>query len=164
MVVLLFVRKHGPETAWIKTDRVGWRLLAGVALAFFALMVYTLVRDGADPIWRVWPRIYRYDNLALAVQVFLEDFTIAVLAVRLSAVIGTRGAILAVAVLFAAGHIPTMISEGASLSELGSLAADAALGVAIVAVALRSRDIWWFWCVHFAMDMTQFERVSGVGN
>jgi hypothetical protein len=84
------------------------------------------------------------------------------LAVRFSAALGTRTTIGLVAVLFAAGHIPTMLSNGATLSELTSLLGDALLGVLVIRTAMRSRDIWWIWCVHFAMDMTQFARVSGI--
>jgi hypothetical protein len=32
------------------------------------------------------------------------------------------------------------------------------LGVLALAVLYRSRDVWWFWMVHFALDMTQFFR------
>jgi hypothetical protein len=27
----------------------------------------------------------------------------------------------------------------------------------------RSQDVMWFWWIHFAMDMTQFARISGTG-
>ena len=61
-----------------------------------------------------------------------------------------------VAALFAAGHVPGMLASGAGVAELIPLILDAALGVGILLVLNRSADIWWFWCVHFAMDMTQF--------
>lgn len=37
------------------------------------------------------------------------------------------------------------------------------VGLAVLAVLLRSRDIVWFWCLHFVMDMTQFEWVRQGG-
>lgn len=107
--------------------------------------------------------MWRYDHLDAMVQVFLEDVTIAVLFVRLAAAIGNRRATGVVAALFAAGHIPTLLSQGASLTELTGLLRDTALGVAVILVLQRSRDVVWFWCLHFCLDMTQFARITGVG-
>lgn len=160
--LLLVIRKQPPETAWLRFDGFGWRIGAGLGLALWAILIYTLAREGAGPWWQVVPRVYAYANIGMAVQVFLEDLTIAVLVVRLRSAMGTAGTIVLVAALFAAGHIPTMVSEGASLGEMASLIGDTALGVGVIAVAIRAQDIWWLWCVHFAMDMMQFERISGV--
>jgi hypothetical protein len=55
------------------------------------------------------------------------------------------------------------VSQGATWSELVLLLRDAGLGVAVVVVLQRSRDVAWFWCLHFCLDMTQFARVTGVG-
>ena len=110
------------------------------------------------------PRVYAYENLGFATQVFLEDLIIAMLVVRIGAAIGAPATVTLVACLFAAGHIPTMWANGVSFAEFGSLIFDAALGTMIIGVALRSRDIWWLWCVHYAMDMSQFERISGVAS
>jgi len=52
------------------------------------------------------------------------------------------------------------VQGGANASSLGHLILDAALTVGILAVLQRSADVWWFWMVHFAMDMTQFVRPS----
>ena len=30
------------------------------------------------------------------------------------------------------------------------------LGVLMLTLLQRLRDVWWFWMVHFALDMTQF--------
>jgi hypothetical protein len=95
-------------------------------------------------------------------QVFLEDLTIAILFVRLAGAVGTRWATVVVASLFAAGHVPVMVSQGATWLELAGLLRDAGLGAAVILVLQRSRDVVWFWCIHFALDMTQFSRVSGV--
>gem|GEM_PF-3716517 len=51
------------------------------------------------------------------------------------------------------------MSTGASLDQLGSLAIDAALAAGVLLTLLRSRDIFWFWPVHFMLDMAQFYRV-----
>jgi hypothetical protein len=37
-----------------------------------------------------------------------------------------------------------------------SLLLGAALGTLVLIVLRRSQDVWWFSCVHFAMDMMQF--------
>jgi hypothetical protein len=63
---------------------------------------------------------------------------------------------LVAAYLVAAGHIPAMVSGGASWSEMAWLVRDAGLGAAVILVLQRSRDIVWFWCIHFSLDMTQF--------
>jgi hypothetical protein len=90
------------------------------------------------------------------VQVLLADVSIAVLFVRFRAALGLRGALLVVAALFAAAHIPGLLANGAATSDIVALSGDAGLGVLALAVLHRSRDVWWFWMVHFALDMTQF--------
>ncbi len=89
----------------------------------------------------------------------MEDIAIAYLFIRIRAVMGLRGTIFLVAALFAAGHIPTMITEGYSFTELGGLLLDASLGVGVLYAVQKSSDILWFWCIHFAMDMMQFYAV-----
>jgi hypothetical protein len=95
-------------------------------------------------------------------QVFLEDLTVAILYVRLAGAVGSRWATVVVACLFAAGHVPAMVSQGITWSEWSGLLRDAGLGMAVILLLQRSRDIVWFWCIHFSLDMTQFARVSGV--
>jgi hypothetical protein len=164
ILILLVIRKQPLETAWIKKDKIGWRILVGMGLGLVALAAYTLVRGGSHDFFTTALNVYRFENLDFAVQVFLEDFTIAVLATRLSAAMGFMRTVLLVAALFAAGHIPSMLANGASFSEFSSLFADTALGVAVISAALRSRDIWWLWPLHFTMDMSQFERIVGVAS
>lgn len=160
ILILLVVRREPLASAWLPAGRIPVRLGGGVLLALVALVVYTAVRSDADSVFEVLGRILRYDNLDLAVQVLMEDLTIGVLFVRLSASIGKGKAVVLTAVLFAAGHIPAMLAGGNRLHEILLLARDAALGAAVVAVLQRSRDILWFWCVHFVMDMTQFPRIT----
>jgi hypothetical protein len=162
IVVLLIWRKQSPASAWLPTDRVRTRLAVGVICAIAGMAAFSLVRTGADPFWPVLPRLVRYDHLPHFVQVFLEDVSIAVLFVRLSALL-RREWLLAMIVggLFAAAHAPTLFAQGAGPGEMGYLLADFALGTGIVFVLQRSRDIWWFFPVHFVMDMTQFSKISG---
>ncbi len=143
--------------------RLAVRLLLGLVLASLAVSAYSILRAGAVAPWVLWGRIWRYENVDKMVQVLLEDLTIAILFVRLAGAIGRRWTTVIVACLFAAGHIPVMVSHGASWNELGGLLRDAGLGIAVLLVLQRSRDVAWFWCVHFCLDMTQFSRISGVG-
>ena len=80
---------------------------------------------------------------------------------RFRAAIGLTKTIVLVAVLFAAGHIPSLLATGAAVEDLIALLADAGLAIAVLCVLQRLADIWWLWCVHFAMDMMQFYAVLG---
>lgn len=163
ILLVLVIRRQSWDTAWLPRRRIALRLVVGLGLASLAVTAYSLLRAGADAPWVLLGRIWRYDHLDKMVQVFLEDLTIAILFVRLAGAIGGRRATVVVACLFAVGHVPVMLSQGAAWSELGALLLDMGLGVAVILVLRRSRDVAWFWCIHFCLDMTQFGRVSGVG-
>jgi hypothetical protein len=162
IVVVPWVRRQPWVTAWLPRRRLAVRLLVGLGLGALAVTAYSLSRAGSDPAWIILGRIWRYEHLDEMTQVFLEDLAIAILFVRLAAAVGSRWAAVVVACLFAAGHVPTMVSQGASWSELGGLVRDAGLGLVVILVLQRSRDVVWFWCIHFSLDMTQFSRVTGV--
>lgn len=166
IILLPLLRRQPYTTAWLPLtrwpERVGW----GLALALLALLVFSQTRAPVAAPWRILAALPRLDHIPHAVQVFLEDVAIAILAVRLSAALprGEWTVPALVGVLFAAGHIPALLStQGATLTQLGLLVPDAILGFMVVAVLLRARDVWWFACVHWTLDMMQFERVSGVG-
>jgi hypothetical protein len=156
MLLLLVVRRQPLATAWLPTDRVAGRVAVGVALALLAIAAFTAVRPVVGAWGVVVARVYRWASLPTLVQVLLEDVSIAILFVRLRAGLGARATIVLVAVLFAAGHVPTLLATGAPPREIAALALDAGLGVGAVAALQRSADVWWFWQVHFAMDMMQF--------
>ena len=159
VVLVLVIRREPAASAWLSRDRLPARLLAGAGLALLALGVYTLIRAGSDPLPVVLGRVVSYGRMDEAVQVFLEDITIAILFVRLAAAVGPAKATGLVALLFAVGHIPALLAGGAAWTELALLSRDVLLGVALITVLQRSRDIVWFWFVHFAMDMSQFRAV-----
>lgn len=162
-ILLVPVLRRQPWTsAWLPRARLGTRLLVGVLLAGFAVTAYSLLRDGADEPWLLLGRIWRYEHVDKMVQVLLEDLAIAIVFVRLAAAVGSRWATVVVACLFASGHIPAMMSQGATWFELAGLLRDAGLGVVVILVLQQSRDVVWFWCVHFCLDMTQFAAISGV--
>lgn len=160
LALLPLYRRHAPDTAWLPRPRAGARFGTGVALATLAIVAYSLAREGASAPWEMEARIISYQHIDELTQVFLEDVVIAILFVRLAAAIGARWAVVLVAALFAAGHIPTLLSEGASAAELLPLLRDVGLGVVAISVLRRAKDILWFWPVHFMMDMSQFERIT----
>jgi hypothetical protein len=94
------------------------------------------------------------------VQIFLEDFAIALLLSRLSAALGPKyfiGAIVAVSILFPLGHLPSNLEAGVPiLQALANLAVDGILVFVIGLFLYRSKDFLWLFPIHFAMDMMQF--------
>jgi hypothetical protein len=157
--LLLVVRRQPLSTAWLPTTRVWLRLLAGLGLALLSILVYTLLRANSDSWLTVISRTYHPRNLPHLVQVLLEDLGIAIIFVRFASALGSRRTVLIVAVLFALAHIPAMLSGGATVGSFAHLILDVGLAVGILSVLQRSGDIWWFWMVHFAMDMMQFYAV-----
>lgn len=163
LLLVVVLRRQSWATAWLPRRQLPIRLLLGLVLATVAVSAYSLLRVGADAPWVLLSRTWCYEHIDKMVQVLLEDLAIAILFVRLAGAIGSRWATVIVACLFAAGHIPVMVSQGATWNEAGGLLRDAGLGVAVILVLQRSRDVVWFWCIHFCLDMTQFAKVSGVG-
>ncbi|KQC12374.1 MAG: hypothetical protein APR63_11125 [Desulfuromonas sp. SDB] len=163
IILVMVIRRQSWDTAWIPKDRIWIRILVGLILASLAVTTYSILRVGADSPWTIIVRIWRYEHLDKIVQVFLEDLTIAILFIRLAKIIGHAWATVVVACLFAAGHIPVMVSQGTTWLELYGLLRDAGLGVAVILILQKSRDFIWFWFIHFCMDMTQFNGISGVG-
>ena len=163
ILLVLVIRRQPWTSAWLPRPRIAMRLLVGLVLATLAVTAYSLLRAGADAPWVLLKRIWVYQHIDEMTQVFLEDLTIAILFVRLVGAIGRIWATVGVACLFAAGHIPTMVSQGVTLSELAGLIRDAGLGVLAILVLQRSRDVVWFWCIHFCLDMLQFAKISGAG-
>lgn len=156
VVAVPIIRRHGWASAWIRRDSILTRLAIGMGIALLTLLVYSVLEQRAPS----WPeavrRVYDPARAHLAVQVLLEDLAIAILFVRLSAAAGPRIAVLGVAALFAAGHIPTMVASGATAGEFLALLRDFGLGVLVLGTIRRSADIAWFWPVHYSLDMTQF--------
>jgi hypothetical protein len=161
--LLLLIRHQPLETAWIRTDHLPGRIAIGAVLACLAVLAFSLVRRGSDPFPSIIPRLLQPSNIQYAAQVFFEDFAIAILMVRLAAFVRRKWLAAAlVAALFAAGHVPALLSDGVSSSELTMLVLDFGLVLGLLWIAQRGADIWWLFVVHFSMDMMQFKFVSGV--
>lgn len=166
ILLVVPLRRHRWTSAWVywgSPRTMALRLAVGVVVGAIAVTVYSMVRTGADTPLTILSRIVVPTHADEALQVLLEDIAVAILFVRLQAAIGARWAVGVVATLFAAGHVPTMLAEGRFLEGLPLLLVSVGLGVGVLAVVRRSRDVVWLWCVHFCMDMTQFAGVSGVG-
>ena len=157
-LALPLVRRQPLSTAWLPLREIPWRIAAGLGLAIVAVVAYGLAHADAPPVVAALRQVYDPRHVSYWVQVLLEDVSIAVLFVRVRAAIGFRFSLVLTALLFAAAHIPGLLTSGASQAELLALFGDVALGLGALAVLQRSADVWWFWCVHFAMDMTQFYR------
>lgn len=128
----------------------------GAVLAVAALTAYAYTRGLGGELLQLTEFVLRTDNVGYAVQVLLEDLAIAALALRLRGVIGTRWTVVAVAVLFAVGHIPALLAGGDSIiAELPSLGVSVAIGLMVMGAVLATRSIWWVWPVHTSMDITQ---------
>jgi hypothetical protein len=159
-LILLAIRRQPLSSAWLPMRRVWLRLLIGLGLALLSLSIFTIARAGGASWPAVIAQVYAPGHSIEAVQVFLEDVAIAIVFVRFAAALGARRTILLVAILFALAHIPAFVQSGVTVSNLGHLILDAGLGVVILSVLRRSADVWWFWMVHFAMDMSQFVHAS----
>lgn len=157
MGLLLLIRGQTSDTAWVPRHRVLSRVAIGLGLAVIAIFVYCTSRGRAGSFLPQLAQVYRFDRLEHLAQVFLEDVTLAILMVRLSAALRRPWiAALLVGALFAAGHVPAMIQQGAAAADYLRLGWDLLLCFGVLMVVQRSADIWWLWCVHYAMDMTQF--------
>jgi len=156
ILLVPILRRQGWASAWIQWPKWWLRILIGVAIALVVLILFTRLEEGAPNFWVAFHSTFAYWNAHIGVQVLLEDIAIAILFVRLAAAVGHRKAIIGVALLFAAAHIPAMISQGASAAELAGLARDFGLGLIVLGTAWRSADVLWLWPIHFALDMTQF--------
>lgn len=159
-VLLLLLRRQPATTAWLSSRHIFGHVIAGLALALVAICIFVLVLQPSIGFDRILLNTYRLHNAPLALQVLLEDIAIAIVFVRLRAALGRRWfliTVMCVAFLFSASHYPSKLADGQSfLSATRDVLIDGALASGVIYVLQRSRDIVWFWCVHFAMDMMQF--------
>jgi Type II CAAX prenyl endopeptidase Rce1-like len=162
ILALPLIRKQGWASMWLPMHRVWQRVLIGLVLSLIAVLAFVNLRAGAGRWIDVIGNVYHPKNLGNLVQVLCEDVAIAIVFVRMRAAIGLMWSIILVAVLFAAAHIPAMLATGVGLEQIMSLVMDAGLGVVVLYFLQRSNDVWWFWLIHFSMDMMQFYAVPGV--
>jgi len=161
--LLLVMRRQGPETALLSPKRRPVRRLgAAVGLAAVAMLTYAAVTEHtlADVAGAFADEARSGRLPAHAVQVFMEDLAIGVLLVRLAAAVRSEWAAgVAVATLFAAAHIPAMLSgaaEGLEPAALTHLGLDALIGVIVMVGLLKTRDVLWLFPTHLTLDVMQF--------
>jgi hypothetical protein len=156
ILLVVALRRHPLATLWLPTDRVFIRIVTGILLALAGLTAFVLVAGNTPPWIEVMQSVYHHRNLPILLQVLLEDVTAAFLAVRIAGVLGPRAAPVLAAVILTASHLTASLAAGVVQGVLERALVDVFLGAAVVAVVQRSADVWWFWGVHFAMDMTQY--------
>ncbi len=158
-VLYLVFWKQPLSTAWIPTSKIGVRLIIGLLLGIMAAGIFVLLSHRRD-VFSVFADVYHPKNIHHAIQVFLEDFAIALLLSRLLVAMGPRRFIIAVLIvsfLFSFGHLPAALEQGQTLlSAMVQALLDMAVVFGIAFFLQKSRDILWFWPIHFAMDMMQF--------
>jgi len=161
VILLVIIRKQSLETLWLPIDKIGLRVIIGFFLGLCSLIAYWITRQNANDFFKMIAETLQYRNLSYLIQVFLEDVTIALIFVRLSAWIGNKWSLIIVAILFAGGHIPSMLANGVNFNEFGHLVADTILAIIVFTALSKSKDIWWFVLIHYFMDMTQFYGKMG---
>ncbi len=139
-------------------DQVPLRLGVGVLAGLCALVAHQATAGRLDTLPSSIAQIIRPANIPYGVQILGEDLAIAMLLASLLRKITPRTAVVATGLLFALGHVPAMITDGATMSDFVRLFADGLLAAGVVVVLLRVRDVWVLWPVHVAMDLTQFLR------
>lgn len=155
ILALIVWRDKSPHTAFLNKANIHLKIGAGLLLAVFGIVVYTLTK-GSESTIATLLNTYSYKNFSFLVQVLLEDITIAVLFIRLKKATSLKVALIIVPSLFAIGHIPAMIANGVSPEAFLSLFLDAGLGLFLIYTLDKTKDLLWFWMIHFAMDMMQF--------
>jgi hypothetical protein len=155
LIVLGFLQPFWAKN-YLPLDRAASGLGLGVVLAMLAFTAFIATSRGMA----AWPaaagQVLSVGSISIAVQVLLEDILIAALAARMVAATNIWVAIVVTAALFAAAHIPAMLAEGSSLTDLWTLVLDTGLGVMVIGAIIVSRNVWWFFPVHAVMDLTQF--------
>jgi hypothetical protein len=155
LVVLAFFQPFTMKN-FLPLDRAVSGLGLGLVLALLAFTAFIAASRGMGAWADAAAQTLRFENVPIVVQVALEDILIAALAARLTAATNVWVAIGVTAALFAVGHIPAMLAEGASLTDLWTLMLDTGLGVMVIGAIIVARNVWWFIPVHSVMDLTQF--------
>ncbi len=145
--------------AWLPPYRLVYRICIGLCISVSAIWIFTWLGHQRSTT-AVFADVFHVKNIHHAVQVFLEDLLISLLLSKLSAALGNRMFLLSavsVSMLFAFGHLPAQLQQGATLSAaLMSALADSLLATGLCFSLYCSKDFAWFWPIHFAMDMMQF--------
>lgn len=163
LVYIIATRQTG-DALWIPRQQWKQSLAIGLALSVIAIGVFWALTMHRH-LLEILMDVYHVKNLHYAVQVFLEDLSIALLVSRIMAMIPARyvnAGILLVGLVFAFAHLPGNLHQSEStLLLLTERTLDALLVFLVLQVLKKTRDFLWLFPIHFAMDMMQF--YSGVG-
>jgi len=165
ILIILALRGNLSSRAYLPIVSGLPSIVIGLVLAAVALTAYSGASGDLGGALVMAEKMADIENLPHVVQVLLEDIAIAALLAFIAAAIGGRTAVIIVAALFAAAHVPALLAKGFELTELISLVLDAGIGVLVLGAIIASRNVWWFWPIHTVMDLTQFyyKDVFGVG-
>lgn len=156
--IFLLITKQSWASAWLPFKSWYYRLGAGIILSIMAILVFVVLSQKRS-LGDVISNVYHIKNTHYLVQIFMEDFAIALLLSRLATALGSKffiWALMIVGVIFAGGHIPNNLEDFGVTFSLISLSLDAGLLIFAGVLLYRSRDFLWIWPIHFAMDMMQF--------
>jgi hypothetical protein len=138
------------ETSWLPRRQVWARVVIGLALA--ELAITACVAPHGVPAWRTaHARLLDIYQLPYLVRVFCQDVAVAILFLRLAAVMGRGWAIS----LIAAGFAVAQVHGAVDGEAVARLLVDTGLGAIALAIVSRSADVWWLVWVHFALDALQ---------
>jgi hypothetical protein len=157
--IFLLATRQTLNSAWLSTNDGIQRIAIGIGLSIIAVMVFVSMSQQRK-VLDVILDVYHLKNTQHLIQVFMEDFAIALLLSRLAGALGKKYfivAISAVGLLFSLGHIPNNLNEGINLTSLFlNRFIDAGLLIGVCLLLNKSKDFLWLWPIHFAMDMMQY--------
>ncbi|MCB0496180.1 MAG: hypothetical protein KDC79_08590 [Cyclobacteriaceae bacterium] len=157
--LFVFFSRQSFSSVWLTPKNWYVRLSIGFALSLLAISIFTVL-EGQSITISLLGDLFHLKNLDFGVQIFMEDFAIALLLSRLVAALGKKYFIVAlsiVAVLFALSHIPYNLQQGEPLQTIIlDRTFDASLTFIIAYLLYYSKDFLWFFPIHYAMDMMQF--------
>jgi hypothetical protein len=154
IALTLLVRGQRPETVFLSLRGIGVKVLFGLTASIAAVVLYLLLRGRLEIAPDILLRSFEARSLQNFAPVFLEGVAVAFLFVRLKWLVGLWETIVAVAVLFAAAHVPRSIAGGADVEHVALFFAfNVALPVAILYSVQRVQDVIWIGFPHYFMDV-----------
>ncbi|MBS1508581.1 MAG: hypothetical protein JSS79_18235 [Bacteroidetes bacterium] len=143
---------------WVPKQHWKQSLMMGTLLSFVAMIVFWFLTRHHSFLTIVH-NAYHVKNTHHAVQIFLEDLSIALLVSQLTLAVMPRHVIsgtLLVALAFAFAHLPGNLHAAPLMTLIIERLCDAALVFGVVQALRQTRDFLWLFPIHFAMDMMQF--------
>jgi len=154
MFLCLWWRKQHLESVLISFHAIHKRLSVGLVAAILGVATFLLLRAEGFRWVEVLSRGIVPKNLANFVAVFLEGMVIAFLFVRLRWVSNLKIALAVPSILFAIGHLPSMIADGDPWWHMTLMSlVTGTISVFVLFTCCKARDIIWLGIVHYFMDV-----------